>query len=72
MYDSRVFDLIDETSPSERGELEITTVNNLYVADGELEYSVVAGRWTDAGTFESLAEANAILLENGNAIRTHD
>jgi len=68
MYDGRVFDVIRQTSPSERGELEITTVNNWYVAAGKLRYSVVRGRWTDAGTFESLIEANQILLSNANRI----
>ncbi len=68
MYDAGVFDVIRQTQPSERGELEITTVNNRYAAAGKLQYSVVRGRWTDAGTFESLLEANQILLANGNQI----
>ena len=71
MYDGMVFDLIDQTSPSVRGELEITSVNNEYVARGELQYSFVHGRWTDAGTFESLNEANSLLLQNGNRILAH-
>jgi len=68
MYDNKVFDLIRDTKPSARGELEITAVNNLYIKLGWLEYSFVHGRWTDAGTFESLAEANSILLANRNNI----
>jgi len=67
-YDSRVFDIIDQITPSARGELEITAVNNRYIERGELEYSFVAGRWTDAGTFESLNEANALLLSIDNRI----
>lgn len=59
MYDHQVFDLIRNIKPSARGELEITSVNNLYIQKGRLEYSFVQGRWTDAGTFE----ANMILLE---------
>ena len=70
MYSPDVFDLIDKIDPSDRGELEITTVNNLYIEQGELQYSFVQGRWTDAGTFESLAEANRILLDNENRILT--
>jgi glucose-1-phosphate thymidylyltransferase len=68
MYDGAVFDIIDTTSPSQRGELEITSVNNEYIARGLLQYSFVRGRWTDAGTFESLNEANELLLRNGNKI----
>ena len=71
MYDALVFDIIDQASPSARGELEITSVNNEYVARGELQYSFVHGRWTDAGTFESLNEANSLLLQNGNRILAH-
>ena len=68
MYDAQVFDIIDRIAPSERGELEITSVNNEYITRGLLQYSFVRGRWTDAGTFESLNEANELLLRNDNKI----
>ena len=68
MYDAQVFDIIDRIQPSERGELEITSVNNEYIAHDLLQYSFVRGRWTDAGTFESLNEANELLLRNDNKI----
>ena len=68
MYDAQVFDLIRATRPSARGELEITAVNNLYIGRGVLEYSFVEGRWTDAGTFELLQDANAIMMANNNRI----
>ncbi len=58
MYDNKVFDIIRTLKPSHRGELEITDVNNAYIKRGELEYSVLDGWWTDAGTFESLLKAN--------------
>ena len=58
MYDNRVFHVIKALKPSNRGELEITDVNNWYIADGSLTYDVLKGSWTDAGTFESLAYAN--------------
>ena len=61
MYDARVFDYVRELQPSARGELEITDVNNRYLASGELEFDVLPGWWTDAGTFESLARANELL-----------
>ncbi len=69
MYDNKVFDLIRDTKPSARGELEITTVNNLYIKLGWLQYGFVQGRWTDAGTFDSLAEANRLLLANDNKVQ---
>jgi glucose-1-phosphate thymidylyltransferase len=68
-YDERVFEVIDGIAPSARGELEITAVNNRYIERGELQYSFVRGAWTDAGTFESLQDANALLLAIGNSIR---
>ena len=67
-YDEQVFDIIRGIDYSERGELEITAVNNAYIARRQLEYSICQGRWTDAGTFESLFEANRILMENDNGI----
>lgn len=68
-YDERVFDIIDEIEPSARGELEITAVNNRYIEKGWLQYTFVQGRWTDAGTFESLREANELLLSIDNSIQ---
>jgi len=68
LYDARVFDLIREIRPSERGELEITTVNNAYIALQQLEYDFCRGRWSDAGTPDSLLEANRILSGNQNRI----
>ncbi|MBB3131708.1 glucose-1-phosphate thymidylyltransferase [Paenibacillus rhizosphaerae] len=57
MYDTAVFDIISGIRPSDRGELEITDVNNVYAADGRLEYDILQQWWSDAGTFESLQEA---------------
>ena len=53
--------IIRTLSPSARGELEITDVNNRYLADGELRYDVMEGWWSDAGTFESLFRANDLV-----------
>jgi glucose-1-phosphate thymidylyltransferase len=49
MYDSGVFDVIKTLRPSGRGELEITDVNNHYVAEGLIDYDVQEGFWGDAG-----------------------
>ncbi|MBI3306816.1 MAG: NTP transferase domain-containing protein [Candidatus Omnitrophica bacterium] len=63
MYDARVFDIIRTLKPSNRGELEITDVNNHYLKAGHLEYDILKGYWTDAGTFESLFRANRLIWE---------
>lgn len=60
MYDSSVFDIIRTLRPSARGELEITDVNNAYIRKGLLEYDIIEGWWTDAGTPESLLRANTL------------
>lgn len=61
MYDNTVFDIIKTLEPSGRGELEITDVNNAYIAKNNLAYEVLDGWWTDAGTFESLFEATNLV-----------
>ena len=69
MYDSAVFNIIKNIKPSDRGEYEITSVNNEYIKRGKLEYDIVKGRWMDTGTFESYLEANKILYQLDNEIR---
>jgi glucose-1-phosphate thymidylyltransferase len=69
MYDNNVFDIIRETKPSLRGELEITSVNNVYIELNELKYDILEGNWTDAGTIESLIYANQIMLKAKNNIQ---
>lgn len=64
-YDSQVFDMIGRLSPSNRGELEITDVNNMYLEQGQLEYEILRGWWTDAGTFASLRRAGNLVAESG-------
>ena len=63
MYDYQVFDFCRRLVPSQRGELEITDVNNSYIEAGELRYDVLEGWWADAGQFESLFRANALVAE---------
>ena len=59
MYPPDVFDFIKTLSPSARGELEITDVNNMYIEKGEMQYDVLDGWWMDAGENpEGLLEAN--------------
>lgn len=63
-YDSQVFEIIKNLKPSDRGELEITDVNNYYIQRGELTYSTLEGWWTDAGTFDSLRRATNLVAES--------
>jgi len=61
MYDSQVFDIIRTLKPSQRGELEITDVNNAYIRKKQMYFDVLSGWWTDCGTFESLLRANNLV-----------
>ncbi len=65
VYDHRVFDCIETLKPSGRGELEITDVNNWYLAREELGYQILREdtTWTDAGTFDSLLRAQKLVAE---------
>jgi glucose-1-phosphate thymidylyltransferase len=63
MYDSTVFDKIRTLVPSNRGELEITDVNNAYIGDGTMSFSFLDGWWTDAGTFDSLLRAANLVAQ---------
>jgi glucose-1-phosphate thymidylyltransferase len=58
LYDFSVFSKIKKIKPSGRGEFEITDVNNLYLQEKKLTWSILRGYWRDAGTFETLFEAN--------------
>jgi len=60
-YDNKVFDFIKKLKPSKRGELEITSVNNMYLEQNALSYSILNGWWSDAGTFESLHSVNNLV-----------
>jgi glucose-1-phosphate thymidylyltransferase len=64
MYDNQVFDIVRTLKPSDRGELEITDVNNEYIKRGSMTYSIIDGWWTDAGTFESLYRASKLVAED--------
>jgi glucose-1-phosphate thymidylyltransferase len=64
-YDNTVFDIIKTLVPSNRGELEITDVNNHYINRGEMTWNELDGWWTDAGTFESLLHASNLTAKSG-------
>ena len=67
MFDARVFDIIKTLKPSDRGELEITDVNNEYISKGEMSFSMLDGYWTDCGTHESLLKASNLVAEKGQS-----
>ena len=64
-YDATVFDIIRQIKPSDRGEMEITDVNNHYINRNEMSWNELEGWWTDAGTFESLQFASNKVAETG-------
>jgi len=68
MYDQQVFDLIRSIKPSISGEYEITEVNNIYIRMNQLTHNILDGKWTDAGTFESLAYASSIMMDIDNQL----
>ncbi|MFA5388615.1 MAG: sugar phosphate nucleotidyltransferase, partial [Candidatus Omnitrophota bacterium] len=61
MYDRKVFDIIKTLKPSDRGELEITDVNNEYIKRGNMTFAVMDGWWSDCGTHEALLRANNLV-----------
>ena len=65
-YDATVFDVIPDLTPSGRGELEITDVNNWFVSQRTMEYDVLEGFWGDAGeSIEAYYEVNDFVRAHG-------
>ncbi|MDX2268711.1 MAG: sugar phosphate nucleotidyltransferase [Bryobacter sp.] len=64
MYDATVFEKINKLEPSDRNELEITDVNNFYIHEGSMTWSILDGWWTDAGTFDSLLRAANLVAQS--------
>jgi glucose-1-phosphate thymidylyltransferase len=62
-YDNNAVNMVKTMLPSERGELEITTLNNLYLSEGKLRVEVLprGTAWLDTGTFESLHDASTYI-----------
>ena len=69
LYDNNVFDLIETLSPSDRGELEITDVNNKYIQDGSMNFSILQNYWGDMGEPDTLLETATYIL-NKNRVKS--
>ncbi len=63
VYDNRVIEAAKCVKPSKRGEIEITELHNYYLKLDELEVAMVKNAWLDAGTFDSLLEAQILAKE---------
>jgi glucose-1-phosphate thymidylyltransferase len=65
-YDASVFEFVPTLSPSARGELEITDVNNWFIEQGAMEYDVLEGFWGDAGeSIDAYYAVNDFVRQNG-------
>ncbi|MGB0757022.1 MAG: sugar phosphate nucleotidyltransferase [Patescibacteria group bacterium] len=63
IYDSTVVEKAKQVTPSKRGEIEITSLHNMYLEEGTLDVRRVEGAWFDTGTFESWFAANEFMRQ---------
>ena len=65
-YDNRVIEIAKNVQPSDRGELEITSINQAYLELGELEVTLVGNQngWFDTGTTESMMQASSVIMDH--------
>jgi glucose-1-phosphate thymidylyltransferase len=61
VYDNKVVEIAKNLKPSDRGEIEITDLNNVYLGNNELSVDIIDGIWEDAGTFDSLLRASNVM-----------
>lgn len=67
-FDNTIFDFIKTMKPSKRGELEITDVNNFYIEKDLMQFDILDGWWSDAGTFNSLLKVNNLIAKRENKL----
>ena len=66
LYDAQVFDIVRSLKPSDRGELEITDVNNAYIQAGQMTFEYLKGWWADAGeSIDFWLRANNMVKRDG-------
>ena len=63
MFNNEVWNIINTLEPSERGELEVVDLINWYIDRGKATYSELEGFWSDAGTPDSLVQANKLVSD---------
>jgi len=70
IYDKEVFNIIETLKPSERGQLEVTDINNEYIKRGKINWVEMKGYWSDAGTPGSLLKTNLYwaMKKGGNLV----
>jgi glucose-1-phosphate thymidylyltransferase len=66
-YDNKVIDIAKNLKPSDRGEIEITDINRVYLEEGELQVNIFDSLWEDAGTFDSLLHVRNVMAEKERA-----
>jgi len=64
LFDKTVYDKIRKLKISDRGEFEITDINNMYIQENKMDYKLIEGFWSDAGTIESLFLASEFVRNN--------
>jgi glucose-1-phosphate thymidylyltransferase len=63
IYDNSICEKTYSQTMSERGEYEITSLNEMYITEGKLHYTVLEKEWFDVGTFDSLYDATSFMRE---------
>ena len=58
---NKVFDIIESITPSDRGEYEITAVNNIFIERKSCDYAILKDRWADAGTMKAYHATNDLV-----------
>ena len=66
-YDNRVVEIAKNLKPSDRGEIEITDINRIYLEKGELQVNIFDTLWEDAGTFDSLLHVSNVMAQKEKA-----
>ena len=61
LYSNEVFEIISDINPSDRGEYEISSVNNVFIDRGDCDYCILEDLWVDAGTMNSYHKTNWIM-----------
>ncbi len=61
LYNDKIWDVVKTLKPSQRGEIEITDLNNFYILNNSAKYHKISGWWIDAGTFDSMLKASILV-----------